>query len=201
MSPLSGEYTSPVRWSDVSVRVRNNRELGWRRHIMRTIDMIELALLIIQVTLFVLRHLWWVIGSTRSPDKRPGACRLWKKWVIFCQTIDKRSQLIIISSSEHCALINNSPEVPPICHRGHFYFTPLWTCSWIPSNLWVALSKERKHISEKSGHIFIDYETNIGIHYAAFHGFMWWGNNGHASFFSKGSCAPLYPGRSFRFAA
>ena len=32
-------------------------EPDWRRQIMRTIDMIELALLIIQVTLFVLRHL------------------------------------------------------------------------------------------------------------------------------------------------
>ena len=32
--------------------------------------------------------------------------------------------MTIIKPSEHCALINNSPEVPPTCHRGHFYVRP-----------------------------------------------------------------------------
>ena len=126
MSPLSGEYTSPVRWSDVSARVRNNRELGWRRHIMRTIDMIELALLIIQVTLFVLRHIWWVIRLHPVAWQTTGCMSPVKKMSNFLSnywqavTIDYNKSIRTL-----CADIN-SPEVPPTCHRGHFYFMKSW---------------------------------------------------------------------------
>ena len=129
---------------------------------MRTIDMIELALLIIQVTLFVLRHLWWVIRlhpvawqttGCMSPEKTR------KKWWFFSQTIDKRSQLTIIKPSEHCALINNSPEVPPTCHRGHFYFTPLWaTC--VPKIFWKDSKTARIRAKKMEGWFFTSIDSS-----------------------------------------